>query len=74
MLEAAERVCAGGGDILDVLDSLVRKSLVTVERAGGAKRLIVYEGQYHDLWKESDRDRVFDDMRSWLESILLHQL
>ena len=36
-LEAAEPVCAGGeiaaADILDVCDSLVRKSLVTVERS-----------------------------------------
>ena len=36
-LEAAERVCAGGdiiaADVLDICDSLVRKSLVTVERS-----------------------------------------
>src|SRR5581483_9242876 len=37
-LEAAETVCAGGeiaaSDILDICDSLVRKSLVNVERSG----------------------------------------
>ncbi len=42
MLEAAERVCAGGeaeaAAVLDLLDSLVRKSLVTVERAGSVLR------------------------------------
>jgi predicted ATPase len=36
-LEAAERVCSGSGiaadDILDILDSLVRKSLLTVDRS-----------------------------------------
>ncbi|MHB8268407.1 ATP-binding protein [Bradyrhizobium sp.] len=41
-LEAAERVCAGGdiesADILDISDSLVRKSLVTVERSGSVIR------------------------------------
>jgi predicted ATPase/DNA-binding winged helix-turn-helix (wHTH) protein len=41
-LEAAERVCAGAEvaavDVLDVLDSLVRKSLVTVERSGNVVR------------------------------------
>jgi predicted ATPase len=41
-LEAAERVCGGGeiatSDILDLLDSLVRKSLVTVERSNAAVR------------------------------------
>ena len=41
-LEAAERVCAssdlGARDILDLLDSLVRKSLVTVERSGADVR------------------------------------
>ncbi len=37
-LEAAESVCAGGeidgSDILDICDSLVRKSLINVERSG----------------------------------------
>jgi predicted ATPase len=41
-LEAAERVCAGGGiasaDVLDINDSLVRKSLVTVERSDAGIR------------------------------------
>jgi len=37
-LEAAERVCVGDDDVLDVLDSLVRKSLVTAESSGGAMR------------------------------------
>ena len=41
-LEAAESVCAGGeiaaADILDIFDSLVRKSLVNVERSGAGIR------------------------------------
>ncbi len=41
-LEAAERVGASGAvepaDVLDLLDSLVRKSLVTVERSGNTTR------------------------------------
>ncbi|MHC4052684.1 AfsR/SARP family transcriptional regulator [Bradyrhizobium sp. 25ACV] len=45
-LEAAERVCSGGdidaADILHLLDSLVRKSLLSVTRAGKAVR-------YHQL-------------------------
>jgi len=46
-LEAAERVCAGGTveahDVLDILDSLVRKSLVTVERSDDAVRYALLE-------------------------------
>jgi predicted ATPase len=41
-LEAAEHVCGGGeveaGDVLDLLDSLVRKSLVTAERSDATMR------------------------------------
>jgi predicted ATPase len=41
-VEAAEKVCAGGVveafDVLDLLDSLVRKSLMTVERSGAVMR------------------------------------
>jgi predicted ATPase len=41
-LEAAEHVCAGGEvagpDVLDLLDSLVRKSLLTVDRYGETTR------------------------------------
>jgi predicted ATPase/class 3 adenylate cyclase len=41
-LEAAESICAGGEiaaiDILDICDSLVRKSLVNVERSGAGIR------------------------------------
>ncbi|MFB9268594.1 hypothetical protein ACFFWD_36670 [Bradyrhizobium erythrophlei] len=38
MLEAAERICVDSGSVLDALDSLVRKSLVTVERSGPVVR------------------------------------
>ena len=46
-LEAAEQVCAGGvvaaPDVLDLLDSLVRKSLVVVERQRGGIRYALLE-------------------------------
>ena len=42
MLQAAERICVNASvaaaDVLDLLDSLVRKSLVTVERSGDVVR------------------------------------
>lgn len=46
-LEAAERVCAGSGvedfEVVDLLDSLVRKSLMVAVRAEGAVRYILLE-------------------------------
>ena len=46
-LEAAEHVCAGGAvdvaDVLDLLDSLVSKSLLYVERPGGTVRFAILE-------------------------------
>ena len=46
-LEAAERVCAGAGiassDVLDLLDSLTRKSLLTVGRGGDVARFGMLE-------------------------------
>ncbi|MBH5396725.1 adenylate/guanylate cyclase domain-containing protein [Bradyrhizobium sp. CNPSo 4010] len=46
-LEAAERVCCGGdiaaGDVLYLLDSLVRKSLLSVKRVGNAVRYSALE-------------------------------
>ncbi len=51
----------------------VANSATTVrvfERAGGEKRLIGYDGQFHDLFKEPERDRVFADMTSWLSANL----
>jgi predicted ATPase len=45
--EAAEGVCSGGGiqsfEILDLLDSLVRKSLMTVERSAAGMRFRLLE-------------------------------
>ena len=51
VLEAAERVCEGAcegatiasSDVLDLLDSLTRKSLLTVERAGDVARFGMLE-------------------------------
>ena len=46
-LEAAEQVCAGGAvdvaDVFDLLDSLVSKSLLYVERPGSAVRFAILE-------------------------------
>ena len=51
-LEALEAVCAGDGieeyDILDLLQQLVDKSLITVEReAGGSSRHTIIESVWH---------------------------
>jgi tetratricopeptide (TPR) repeat protein len=45
-LAAATHICGSGGDeyeVLDLLDSLVRKSLVTTERVGGHARYVLLE-------------------------------
>ena len=46
-LEFAERVCAGAGiassDVMDLLDSLTRKSLLTVGREGDVARFGMLE-------------------------------
>ena len=46
-LEAAEQICAGGdvaaAEILDLLDSLVRKSLLSIERSDAALRYSLLE-------------------------------
>lgn len=34
------------------------------------KRLIVYDGFYHELFNEADNDRVFADMAEWLGELL----
>jgi len=39
-------------------------------RAGGSKRLIVYDGRSHELWNEADGDAVFRDALRWLDGEL----
>jgi alpha-beta hydrolase superfamily lysophospholipase len=34
------------------------------------KRLIVYEGFYHEIFNELERERVFSDLIGWMNSIL----
>jgi alpha-beta hydrolase superfamily lysophospholipase len=35
-------------------------------RAGGDKRLVVYDALYHELFLEKERARVFAEVESWL--------
>jgi len=41
------------------------------QRLGDAKRrtLRIYEGLYHEIYNEPERDRVIDDLVSWLEAV-----
>jgi alpha-beta hydrolase superfamily lysophospholipase len=32
------------------------------------RKLIVYEGLYHEVFNEPERDRVFADLQTWLEA------
>ena len=32
------------------------------------KRLIVYEGFYHELFNEVEKERVFQDLVNWLQA------
>jgi len=38
--------------------------------ASSDKKLIVYEGLYHEVFNEPEHDRVFDDVEKWLEAHL----
>jgi alpha-beta hydrolase superfamily lysophospholipase len=39
------------------------------ERAGSQdKSLHVYDGMYHDIWREPARERVMDDLANWLDA------
>jgi alpha-beta hydrolase superfamily lysophospholipase len=39
--------------------------------ASADKRLIVYEGFYHEVFNEPERDRVLSDVGAWLEGHLV---
>ena len=34
------------------------------------KRLIIYEGFYHEVFNEIEREKVFSDLTGWMDSIL----
>lgn len=34
------------------------------------KKLIVYDGEYHEIYNELKRDHAFSDLRSWLKSFI----
>jgi len=39
------------------------------DRVGSAdKTLKLYEGSYHEVFTDTDKDRVFDDLKKWLEA------
>jgi len=73
VLEAAERVCSGEGldpaDVLDVIDSLVDKSLLVAEAADGVRRLRVLETirEYgaERLAESAEQDLVRQRHRDW---------
>jgi predicted ATPase/class 3 adenylate cyclase len=84
-LEALEAVCAGDGidelDILDLLQQLVDKSLVTVEReSGGASRYTMIESVWHyareklEASGEADalRDRHLNHLLKFAETAAPH--
>jgi len=86
VLEAAERVCTGDGldpaDVLDVIDSLVDKSLLVAEECDGVRRFRVLEtireygaerlaeSAEQDLVRQRHRDWVADLARDFVDSWL----
>jgi alpha-beta hydrolase superfamily lysophospholipase len=36
-------------------------------RAGGDKRLVLFEDMYHELWNEPQSDRAYAELSSWLQ-------
>lgn len=58
-------ILQGGADRLVDPDG----ARLLAERAGSAdKRLIVYEGLYHEVFNEPERSRVLADLEQWLEA------
>ena len=58
-------VMVGTGDRLVPPDA----SRMVAERAGSAdKRLIEYDGLYHEILNEPEQDRVMDDLVAWLDA------
>ena len=46
-------------------------SRMVAERAGSAdKRLIEYDGLYHEILNEPEQDKVMDDLVAWLDAHL----
>jgi acylglycerol lipase len=44
---------------------------MVAERAGSAdKRLIEYDGPYHEILNEPEQDKVMDDLVAWLDQHL----
>ncbi len=84
MLGAMERVGAEANRItLPVLilqggaDRLVDPSgaqMLFEKVASSDKKLIVYEGFFHEVFNEPQHDRVFSDVEQWLERHLLLQM
>jgi len=83
MLGAMERLRRDAGQIrLPLLilqggaDRLVDPAGAQMLYDGAAspdKRLIVYEGFYHEVFNEPEHDRVLDDVEQWLEAHLVSE-
>ena len=66
-LNAAVLVMVGTADRLVPPDA----SRMVAERAGSAdKRLIEYDGLYHEILNEPEQDKVMDDLVAWLDAHL----
>ena len=58
-------VMVGTGDLLVPPDA----SRMVAERAGSAdKRLIEYDGLYHEILNEPEQEKVMDDLVAWLDA------
>lgn len=76
MMRAGERIAWDMGDIrypllimhgtLDALASLPGSERLYAQAASGDKTLKTYEGLYHEILNEPERDQVIADMLEWL--------
>jgi alpha-beta hydrolase superfamily lysophospholipase len=83
MLGAMERFCAEANRItLPILvlqggaDRLVDPSgarMLYEKVASSDKKIIVYEGFFHEVFNEPQHDKVLSDVEKWLEGHLPHR-
>lgn len=78
MMRAGERISRDMGDIrypllimhgtLDALASLEGSERLHAQAASGDKTLTTYEGLYHEILNEPERDQVIADLVEWLDA------
>ena len=78
MMRAGERIARDMGDIhypllimhgtLDALASLAGSERLYAQAPSTDKMLKLYEGLYHEILNESERDQVIADMLEWLDA------